>query len=169
MTVESYQRQTVNDYVRAPHHISVLVLLFDSSEIFFTSRFTISAWLWCDDWQDFFVDLLFLSVDVGISYLAVLVPVQEESGALLNTTLVMSNRKLLNAPQTHTKRKRVHTWSEVGHTHMFPCFWRCFEVITVSVEVSKVSIYLLTSLLCILSQAYLRRGRCSSGSYCTGT
>ena len=32
---------------------------------------------------------------------------------------------------THTKRKRVHTWSDIGQTQMFPCFWRCFEVITV--------------------------------------
>lgn len=84
-------------------------------------------------------------------------------------TLVLPNVKLLNAPYTHTKRKRVHTWSEVGHTHMFPCFWRSFEVITVRVEVSKVSIWMFTPLLCILSQTYLRRERCSSGCCYSGT
>lgn len=31
---------------------------------------------------------------------------------------------------THTKKKRVQTWSETGHTHMLPCFWRSLDVIT---------------------------------------
>lgn len=81
------------------------------------------------------MDLCFLSVDVGISHLAVLVPGKEKDAAPLNSgPLLVSKGKVLNAPSTHTKRKRVHTWSGVGHTHMFPCFWRSSEVITVGVK-----------------------------------
>lgn len=86
-----------------------------------------------------------------------------------NRRAVMSNRKLRNAPRTHTKRKRVHTWSGLGHTQMFPCFWRSLEVITVGVKVSEVRFEMVTSGLCTLSQANLHRERCSSGSCCTGT
>lgn len=35
---------------------------------------------------------------------------------------------------THTKKKRVQTWSETGHTQMLPCFCRSFDVITVGKE-----------------------------------
>ena len=31
---------------------------------------------------------------------------------------------------THTKKKRVQTWSDTGHTQMFPCFCRSLDVIT---------------------------------------
>lgn len=64
------------------------------------------------------MDLCFLRVDVGISHLAVLVPGKE----LNSEHVVVSIRKVLKAPSTHTKRNRVHTWSGAGHTHMFPCF-----------------------------------------------
>lgn len=55
---------------------------------------------------------------MGISHLAVLVPGKE----LNSEHIVVSIRKVLKAPSTHTKRNRVHTWSGAGHTHMFPCF-----------------------------------------------
>lgn len=32
--------------------------------------------------------------------------------------------------RTHTKKKRVQTWSETGQTQMLPCFCRSLEVIT---------------------------------------
>lgn len=35
---------------------------------------------------------------------------------------------------THTKKKRVQTWSETGHTQMFPCFCKSLDVITVWVK-----------------------------------
>lgn len=35
---------------------------------------------------------------------------------------------------THTKKKRVQTWSDTGHTQMLPCFCRSFDVITVKNE-----------------------------------
>lgn len=31
---------------------------------------------------------------------------------------------------THTKKKRVQTWSDTGHTQMLPCFCRSLDVIT---------------------------------------
>ena len=33
-------------------------------------------------------------------------------------------------PGTHTKKKRVQTWSETGQTQMLPCFCRSLEVMT---------------------------------------
>lgn len=33
-------------------------------------------------------------------------------------------------PSTHTKKKRVQTWSETGQTQMLPCFCRSLEVMT---------------------------------------
>lgn len=33
-------------------------------------------------------------------------------------------------PRTHTKKKRVQTWSETGQTQMLPCFCRSLEVMT---------------------------------------
>lgn len=109
------------------------------SKTFSASCSETSAGLWSNNLQDFLVDLFFLSVDVGISHLAVLIPGKEKGAASLNSEhIVVLNWKVLNAPSTHTKRNRVHTWSGAGHTHMFPCFWRSCEVITVGVKHGSV-------------------------------
>ena len=66
---------------------------------------------------------------------------------------------------THTKRKRVHTLSDIGHTQMFPCFWRSFEVMTVG-DKKQCHTLILTnqsSLLHYIFLIYLHRAQCSSG------
>lgn len=46
-------------------------------------------------------------------------------------------RGLTNAGATYTKKKRVQTWSETGHTQMLPCFCKSLDVITVSKKEKK--------------------------------
>lgn len=55
---------------------------------------------------------------------------------LLPNVMILSVRgrrkkKKRKLGDTHTKKKRVQTWSDTGHTQMFPCFCRSFDVITV--------------------------------------
>lgn len=64
---------------------------------------------------------------------------------------------------THTKKKRVHTWSETGHTQMFPCFWRSLDVITVKTNHVKYKAlhhaHIIKELLCFNQSAELQTSR----------
>lgn len=81
--------------------------------------------------------------------------------------ITLGGREVPAASYTHTKRKRVQTWSDIGHTQMFPCFWRSFEVITVKIyrQLSKYVILKSGNLQQNASSwIYLHRGQYSLGS-----
>lgn len=51
--------------------------------------------------------------------------------AAMPTTLVIMHSFSKSVGNTYTKKKRVQTWSDTGHTQMLPCFCRSLDVITV--------------------------------------
>lgn len=65
------------------------------------------------------MDLCFLSVDVGISHLAVLVPGKEKGAASLNSEhIAVTNGKLLIVPiDSHEEEARAHVVR--GGTHPY--------------------------------------------------
>lgn len=80
--------------------------------------------------HDLLLDFGVLSIDIGISHLAVFVPGRREGGVRgcpVGVPWVPARRA---QPGTHTKKKRVQTWSETGQTQMLPCFCRSLEVMT---------------------------------------
>lgn len=76
------------------------------------------------------LDFGVLSIDIGVSHLAVFVPGRGEGGVRGCPMGVPRVPVRWAQPRTHTKKKRVQTWSETGQTQMLPCFCRSLEVMT---------------------------------------
>lgn len=83
-----------------------------------------------DHTHDLLLDFGVLSVDIGISHLAVFVPGRGEGGGKGVSRGCPMGAGEVGAAGTHTKKKRVQTWSETGQTQMLPCFCRSLEVMT---------------------------------------
>lgn len=81
-----------------------------------------------DHTHNLLLDFGVLSIDIGISHLAIFVPGRGERGE--GGPVGVPQVRQGGHSQTHTKKKRVQTWSETGQTQMLPCFCRSLEVIT---------------------------------------
>lgn len=92
-------------------------------------RHSVCVHLSPDHTHDLLLDFGVLSIDIGVSHLAIFIPGRGEGGE--GGPGGVSQVQQSGHSWTHTKKKRVQTWSETGQTQMLPCFCRSLEVITV--------------------------------------